>query len=1020
MPPGLTPGGPAGADGDPVTRRIQAYSATGDIGVLCQAEAEQEAAALLDTGVRAAIRESSVDVQPRLRLLHLTGLLFWNRALSGPENDPLHDRDLALALALLAPLRDAAPESVPRAVSESIAPPTVPGTPQVAAWVDFAGLLLERAGPYDRTALLAAAAVLQLGIVMAETRQDLLRSLSNTVHTLLLMHERRSDSEALAAAVALARRLVAESARGTPEHAHHLARLRDALRHAYELGREPGVLAEAVELTREGLAALPPGHPHRPDEVTSLAGLLRLRHDDFGDSESLREAVALNRALVDELPPDHPARARRLNNLAVDLEALSGLDEQNPENPENPENRENRENPESGGSGDATALDEIIDLGRAALTASTAPGVDPGLRTTVHANLSRWLRQRARHPRSGRDPDADLAEALRLARQAHTGVADRPAGAALEALAQSLSEQYARTRDPAVLAEAVGLLRDGAAAAGDPARAVSCRFLLGVTLNNRFVDQGDTADAREAAALFREVARAETGTVHRRLESAWYAGKLEILLEDWANAAEDLALAVRLLPELAGWQLQAGDRERRLPAYAPLPTLAAFCALSAGAPARALELLEQGRGVLHGEVAAVRVDLDRLRARAPHLATGLEELPERLRSAPDADRRHRLADERRRLIEEIKRVPGFADFLSPPRIEEILAACRAGPVAVPMFGRYGSDALLVTRDRVRRLPLPRLTFDAVRRLGRDVFGGTELALDPTVSPDRRSLGEYSLRTGLAGLWDAVVGPVLEALGDDLHPTGAGLPRLWWCPTGPLTLFPLHMAERREEGSAFDQVISSYTPTVHALGRTRPWRPGPDSRPLVVALPRTPGAADLPAADEEAAEVAGSFSGTRVLRGPAATRARLTTALPDHDIVHVACHAGYDTHRHYEGHLVLHDGRLHFTDIATARTGRAGLAFLSACGTARNRLDLPDESLNLLTAFQLAGFSHLVGSLWPVADQANTHLVRAFYEHLTSQEDDVTVAGSLHHAVARLRDREPDRPSLWASHLHIGP
>ncbi|GGZ30006.1 hypothetical protein GCM10010365_58090 [Streptomyces poonensis] len=144
-----------------------------------------------------------------------------------------------------------------------------------------------------------------------------------------------------------------------------------------------------------------------------------------------------------------------------------------------------------------------------------------------------------------------------------------------------------------------------------------------------------------------------------------------------------------------------------------------------------------------------------------------------------------------------------------------------------------------------------------------------------------------------------------------------------------------------------------------------------------------------------------------------------TALPDHDIVHVACHAGHDAGRHHEGHLVLHDGRLHIGDIAAARTDRAGLAFLSACGTARNRLDLPDESVNLLSAFQLAGFSHLVGSLWQVTDQANTRLVSAFYDHLTTHQQ-ATVADSLHHAMSRLREREPERPSLWTSHLHIGP
>ncbi|GAA3357521.1 hypothetical protein GCM10017744_028450 [Streptomyces antimycoticus] len=164
-----------------------------------------------------------------------------------------------------------------------------------------------------------------------------------------------------------------------------------------------------------------------------------------------------------------------------------------------------------------------------------------------------------------------------------------------------------------------------------------------------------------------------------------------------------------------------------------------------------------------------------------------------------------------------------------------------------------------------------------------------------------------------------------------------------------------MAERPAEGSAFDLVTSSYTGTVRALGQARPWRMSAGSRPLVVAVPHAPGVPDLPGADEEAAALIGMLPGARLLRGQAATRERLMAELQHHDIVHIASHAGSDADRHYEGHLVLHDGRLHFGNIATARAGQRGLAFLSACGTARSRIDVPDESLNLLSAFQLAGF-----------------------------------------------------------------
>lgn len=1019
LPPGLSPDGSShrppsgsGPEAAPVGRRLAEYGKSADVGVLLEAGAESDAVTLLDTSVRTVMRELSIDPQRTLAVLAATGWLFWLRSLCGPQRNPLYERDLALALALLAPLRDAEPESVPEPVSASLPPPPRPGDPQIGSWNDMVGALLEECGTHDRTALLGAVAVLQLGAGMSDGGRHHARCLGNTVHALTLLHEHRADPELLTGAVRLARMVVAEVPHGSPEHARQLGRLSETLRHVYVAERSHEVLAEAIDLARRAVAGLPPAHPGRPDRLTNLAGMLRLRYDDNGDSQSLREAVAVSRTLVAELSPDHPGLARYLNNLATHLHLLSSFDEENDANGKNT---------------DTALLDEIITLGRSGLSATAGSGSVPELRTTLLANLSRWLTQRAQRAGGAHDPAEDLAEALRLARQACAATPGRPLGVVLDALTDSLSAQYARTHDPAALTEAIAHVREGVDDAPNPAELASRRFTLGTLLGFRFTDFGESADAREAAVHFGAVARSTTETVGRRVESAWRSGKLAIALEDWHNAAEDLALAVSLLPGLAAWQLRADDRQRLLSAYMTLPTLAASCAVAAADPERALELLEQGRGVLHAETAAVRVHVDRLRAQAPRLASALEELPKRLQSTQDADRRHQLADERRQLIEEIRSMPGFGDFLSPPRVADILSMCRSGPVVVPVFGRYRSDALIVTKDGVRRLPLPRLTGHTFSLLTRELLVGAELALDAQSSPTQRTTAEYSLRTGLSRLWDTVVGPVLQALRDDLQglgttaphsTTGSELPRMWWCPTGPLAYFPLHMAGSHEEAHAFDLVLSSYTPTINALGRARPWRPGPDSRPLVVAMPRTPGAPDLPAAEHEAALLASLFPDVRLLRGRAAEHERVKTTIADHDIVHIACHTVHDPGRRGEGHLLLHDGRLSFADIAAARTGRAGLAFLSACGTARSRFDLPDESLNLATAFQLAGFSQLVGSLWPVTDRASTHLVEGFYEHMTTH-DDATVAHSLHHAVSRLRTRYPDRPSLWAPHVHIG-
>jgi CHAT domain-containing protein len=186
---------------------------------------------------------------------------------------------------------------------------------------------------------------------------------------------------------------------------------------------------------------------------------------------------------------------------------------------------------------------------------------------------------------------------------------------------------------------------------------------------------------------------------------------------------------------------------------------------------------------------------------------------------------------------------------------------------------------------------------------------------------------------------------------------------------------------------------------------------------VVALPRTPGLPDLPAAELESEFVAARLPGCRVLRGPDATRESVMNALHDADIVHFACHTAHDPDR-YEGRLLLHDGALTFSDIGRVRADRGGLAFLSACATARPRIDLPDESLSIASGFQLAGFSHTVASLWPIADRTALEVVTDFYTELLTD----TGAGAvhaLHLAVDRVRERNQEHPSLWAPYIHIG-
>lgn len=103
---------------------------------------------------------------------------------------------------------------------------------------------------------------------------------------------------------------------------------------------------------------------------------------------------------------------------------------------------------------------------------------------------------------------------------------------------------------------------------------------------------------------------------------------------------------------------------------------------------------------------------------------------------------------------------------------------------------------------------------------------------------------------------------------------------------------------------------------------------------------------------------------------------------------------------------------------------AHLAYLSACSTANpGTTDFLDEAIHLTSAFQLAGFPHVIGTLWPINDRLAVEVAESFYIHLTigprGTLDPSQAATALHHTIRALRDRYPATPSLWAAYLHAG-
>lgn len=67
--------------------------------------------------------------------------------------------------------------------------------------------------------------------------------------------------------------------------------------------------------------------------------------------------------------------------------------------------------------------------------------------------------------------------------------------------------------------------------------------------------------------------------------------------------------------------------------------------------------------------------------------------------------------------------------------------------------------------------------------------------------------------------------------------------------------------------------------------------------------------------------------------------------------------------------------------------------------------LVDKAVHLASAFQLAGFRHVIGTLWEVSDSHRVDVARVVYETLRNEGmTDIAVCQGLHQAVKALLDR----------------
>ncbi|MFJ4573777.1 CHAT domain-containing protein [Streptomyces sp. NPDC088846] len=116
-----------------------------------------------------------------------------------------------------------------------------------------------------------------------------------------------------------------------------------------------------------------------------------------------------------------------------------------------------------------------------------------------------------------------------------------------------------------------------------------------------------------------------------------------------------------------------------------------------------------------------------------------------------------------------------------------------------------------------------------------------------------------------------------------------------------------------------------------------------------------------------------------------TTVTVLARLPLCAVVHFACHGV--NHRTDQRQLRVHDhatAPLTVSALDRVDLDRAPLAYLAACSTANaGSTGPPEEAIHLISALRLAGFPHVIRTLWSINDRLSVEIAESFSTHLTA-------------------------------------
>ncbi|QKD60526.2 CHAT domain-containing protein [Fusarium oxysporum Fo47] len=803
--------------------------------------------------------------------------------------------------------------------------------------------------------------------------------------------QREAVEEDLDEAIQICHDVIAQTDENSPQLLERLGNLWLALSERYETHGDQNDLEEAIEVVKQAIEVTEEDSLERMAQLSNYANFLGDRYLRTGSIRDLEESIHIFEMVCDRIEDDelYLDRHKCLSNFGIQLsrryrrigtvgdlrQAIQVGRKACKLSPDDDSKSKHLSNlaiilkHEYFRTDDPDVLEEAISVQRKAVEAVHKN--HPDIFATFH-NLATLLTTKYKLTQNLED----LEEALRLGRLAVDLTTEDHANraACLNTLAVQLSDMSKKTGVSSHLHEAIdyGQKALDATEESHPERA------------SRLVNQG----GRYGNLFWQTKEKEHLDAAIAHLDSALH-------IPDWDKAYEAVKTAMDLVPHLIAQTTSNADKQGALVQVYGLSSHSAAVALSANRGAlAALRFLEQGRGLMAASVEESRMECLDLRTEQPELAENLNRFQGQI--SRHAGMNHDLG-ELHRLLDDIRQRPGFEEFLSAPSESCIKNTAIPGAIIVINTSEFRRDAIIVESDQIRSIPLPQLTILDIR--------------------SNTQQGHISSPKILEWLWHTIAEPVLGALGINEVSPEERLPRIWWIPTGVLSIYPLHAAGRHYKGSrdtVIDRAMSSYSSSVRAIIRTRSragLKPFPlgNERAVLTSMERTPGYNALPSAGREISQLRPicESKGFEVVE-PKGIKEDIVSQFPECKVFHFAGHGATNLRDPSQSSLLLQDEPLTVSTLLETNIQQYSpfLAYLSACGTGQIAHEkFLDESIHLISAFQLAGFRHVIGTLWEVGDDISVHMARITYEAIQRGDSaDESVCRGLHKATLERRDQ----------------